>query len=183
VQAANAERDDGSPTQLFLHVDEFEVESMSFISYFPADDYPTALHRYYEVWRCALLPILFTPNVHLIITGRPVALAVLGLGGGGGVHLRSPTAAHHVVLDTLKVTHLREVRCILKNQFTATSCTVLAFCVALLALGWEALYCSVSRSSRHAHRRWLQVLDRLVISGGGAWDALGLSVGSCDSSK
>jgi hypothetical protein len=30
VQAANAERDDGSPTQLFLHVDEFEVESMSF---------------------------------------------------------------------------------------------------------------------------------------------------------
>jgi hypothetical protein len=147
VQAANAERDDGSPTQLFLHVDEFEVEDVSFISYFPADAYPTALHRYYAVWRSALLPILFTPNVHLIITGRPVALAVLGLGGGGGVGLRSPTAAHHVVLDTLKVKHLREVRCMLKNQFTATSCTVLAFGVALLAFGWEALYCSMPRSS------------------------------------
>ena len=149
MQAANAERDDGSPTQLFLHVDEFEVESMSFTPYFPANAYPTALHRYYEVWRSALRPILFTPNVHLIITGRPVALAVLGLGGGGGVDLcsRAPTAVHHVVLDTLKVKHLREVRCMLKNQFTATSCTVLAFGVALLAFGWEALYCSMPRSS------------------------------------
>jgi hypothetical protein len=56
------------------------VECLSFTSNFPADAYPTALHRYYAVWRSALRPILFTPNVHLIITGPG---SPSGVGGSG----------------------------------------------------------------------------------------------------
>lgn len=100
---ANATKDDGSPTQLFLHFDEFDLNAEAVRWYF--DKIPTVLGRYYSVWQYGLMPILRTPNLHLIVTGRPLELALMGRQGKG----QSPCVGQHVVLGALKEEHLVEV--------------------------------------------------------------------------
>jgi hypothetical protein len=100
---ANATKDDKSTTQLFLHFDEFNLGSDVVGKYFR--DLPTVLDRYYEVWDKALMPILRTPNLHLIVSGRPLELALIGRQQTGQV----PCEGLHVVLGSLKEEHLEEV--------------------------------------------------------------------------
>jgi hypothetical protein len=112
---ANAAKDDGSPTQLFLHFDEFDLDEPSVRKYFT--DLPTVLDRYYAVWQHALMPILETPNLHLIVTGRPLELSRVGTLHDG----RSPCEGVHVVLGSLKEEHLVQV-----GKHTSRCCMRLA---------------------------------------------------------
>ncbi len=80
------------PTKLFLHFDEFVVVGDDVDQYFRAG--MSAESRYRAVRKKALMPILRTPNVFLIVTGRPPELALIGR----LVSLTSPCAGHHAVL-------------------------------------------------------------------------------------
>jgi hypothetical protein len=101
---ANAAKDDGSPTQLFLHFDEFDLDQRNVQRKYFHDE-PIVLERYYAIWQSALMPILRTPNLHLIVTGRPLELTRVGRQHRG----QSPCEGLHVVLGALKEDHLMEV--------------------------------------------------------------------------
>jgi hypothetical protein len=101
---ANAAKDDGSPTQLFLHFDEFDLDQRNVKRKYFHDE-PIVLERYYTIWQSALMPILLTPNLHLIVTGRPLELTRVGRQHRG----LSPCEGLHVVLGALKEDHLMEV--------------------------------------------------------------------------
>ena len=102
---ANARLDDGSTTHLFIHLDELDLGLEAMDEYFGALSLSA---RYYEAWRHMFAPVLRTPHVLLIVTGRPLELALIGRGllGPG----TSPTAAHHALLGSLSPDYLDEVR-------------------------------------------------------------------------
>lgn len=103
----------GAVSRLFLHFDEFDLSLIDF-SEFQLLPNPTLLDRYDYVWRALLLPILQQPNIHLIVTGRPPELALLGMRGGSS----SPTLVHHAVLGTLDAQHIVDILHRLRVQRT-----------------------------------------------------------------
>ena len=104
---ANARLDDGSTTHLFIHLDELDLSDEAVDEHYFPLTMPLS-KRYYEAWRHMFAPVLRTPHVLLIVTGRPLELAMIGRGllGPG----TSPTAAHHALLGSLSPDYLDEVR-------------------------------------------------------------------------
>ena len=100
---ANARLDDGSTTHLFIHLDELDLGLKDMDEYFGSLE---LLDRYYTAWRQMFAPVLRTPHMLFIVTGRPLQLALIGRGLLG----TSPTAAHHAMLGTLLPEYLAEVR-------------------------------------------------------------------------
>lgn len=103
----------GAVSRLFLHLDEFDLSSIDMLE-FQHLKRSTLLDCYDYVWRVLLLPILRQHNFHLIVTGRPPELALLGTRGGSS----SPTLAHHAVLGTLDVPHIDDILRRLRVQRT-----------------------------------------------------------------
>lgn len=97
--AAN-ERVPGAVSRLFLHFDEFDLSNIKALEFEHLQN-KTPIDRYNYVWRHMLLPILRQPNFHLIVTGKPSELALLGTGGDGS----SPSLVHHAVLGTFDASH------------------------------------------------------------------------------
>lgn len=104
---ANGTKNDASITQLFLHFDEFDLGDISMNKYFA----PTELgvDRYRTAWQACLVPILHTPHLHLIVTGRPVDLFLVGRGQATSGPRLPPCPSKHVVLGSLAQQHIREV--------------------------------------------------------------------------
>ena len=102
---ANARLDDGSTTHLFIHLDELDLGLEAMDEYFGALSLSA---RYYEAWRQMFAPVLRTPHVLFIVTGRPLQLALIGK--GLVEHGTSPTAVHHALLGSLSPDYLEEVR-------------------------------------------------------------------------
>lgn len=95
----------GVKSQLFLHLDEFDLSSPALLQSYETLRTATTTGRYDIVWTALLVSILQSPNLHLVVTGRPPELSLLGTREDGP----SPTLAYHAVLGTLGDRHITDI--------------------------------------------------------------------------
>ena len=95
----------GAISQLFLHFDEFNLSASALLRAYPTLRNADTIARYDDVWGFALVPILQTPNLHLVVTGKPPELAILATRDEG----QSPTLVYHAVLGTLSDKHIIDI--------------------------------------------------------------------------
>lgn len=114
----------GCVSQLFLHLDEFDMANPSFDHLFSVidsqckNDSLQPLYRHYRVWNTFLVHLQAEPRIHLLVSGRSPALALLGCGvyrddfgskSGWPQGAMSPTASRLVALGTMSVRHIVEI--------------------------------------------------------------------------
>ena len=115
----------GAITQLFLHFDEFDLSRPALLRAYKTLRDADSIDRYDDVWSDMLVPILQQPNLHVIVTGKPPELAILGTRVKG----QSPTRVYHAVLGTLGESHIIDILHRLKVQPAVGSTFQCAFSV------------------------------------------------------
>lgn len=122
-------------SELFLHMDKFDLSHSLLLQAYPDLRTADVLARYDYVLQQAFCPIMRAPNLHLVITGRSPELAILGTRSGNSSRhtSTSPTLAFQAVLGTLHSEHILDVLRRLKIQTSADG----SYSSALDVLGFQ----------------------------------------------
>lgn len=91
--------------RLFIHMDEFDLSCSALLAAYPMLRELSPNDRYNFIWRRSLMPLLRSPNLHLIVTGRVPELAILGTLGTTA----SPCTSYHALLGSLDTAHIAAI--------------------------------------------------------------------------
>ena len=91
--------------RLFIHMDEFDLSCSALVAAYPMLRELSPNDRYNHIWRCSLMPLLRSPNLHLIVTGRVPELAILGTLGTTA----TPCTSYHALLGSLDTAHIAAI--------------------------------------------------------------------------